>query len=78
MDVIFNVSKQLKTKALNLADTVGGTELEKKVKSATSNEHYPTPLSQLQDIAMATHDYTACREIMPLVWKRMALGPQYW
>ena len=45
-----------KNKAVNLADTVGGTDLEKKVKGATSNEHYPTPLSQLQDIAQATHD----------------------
>jgi hypothetical protein len=39
-----------------LVDQVGGTELEKRVRTATSNEHYPTPLSQLQDIAEATHD----------------------
>jgi len=82
MDAIFSASKdalkQIKNKAVNLADTVGGTDLEKKVKAATSNEHYPTPLSQLQDIANATHDYTGFREIMPLVWKRINESPQYW
>lgn len=45
-----------KNKAVNLADTVGGTDLEKKVKAATSNENYPTPLSQLQEIANLTND----------------------
>ncbi len=52
----FPVAACSKNKAITLVDQVGGTELEKRVRTATSNEHYPTPLSQLQDIAEATHD----------------------
>ncbi len=56
MEALYNISKTIKSKASNLVDQVGGTEIEKKVKAATSNEHHPTPNSQLQEIAQLTHD----------------------
>lgn len=56
LDTVWSVGKQLKDKAVNAVDQVGGTEIEKRVKAATNNEHYPTPLSQLQEIANMTND----------------------
>jgi hypothetical protein len=67
-----------KAKAENLADGISGTDLEKRVKAATSNEHAPCTNSELQAIANLTHDYANCREIMPLVWKRIDQDREYW
>jgi len=50
---------------------VYGTELEKKVRAATSPENWPAPQSALYEIAQATFDYNGYREIMPLVWSRL-------
>jgi len=40
----------------NKIDLVRGTELEKKVKEATSNENWGAPSSLLNEIARATFD----------------------
>jgi len=60
------------------ADGVGGTDLEKKVKAATSLENWPATNSALHELSAATNDYGAYKEIMPLLWKRMAEPPRNW
>ena len=55
-------------------DKVGGTELERKVKQATTGENWPAPQSSLYEIAQATYDYNGYREVMPLVWERLKSG----
>ena len=55
-------------------DKVGGTDLERKVKQATTSENWPAPQSSLYEIAQATYDYNGYREVMPLVWERLKSG----
>jgi epsin len=55
-------------------DKVGGTDLERKVKMATTGENWPAPQSSLYEIAQATFDYNGYREVMPLVWERLKSG----
>ena len=56
-----------------------GTDLEKKVKQATSpdpTEHATSILKN--EIADATHDYTGFREVMNLLWKRLLDSGKNW
>ena len=52
-------------------DALRGTDLEKKVKEATSNENWGTSNTTLREIAKGTFDYDGYREIMPLIWQRL-------
>ena len=63
-----------KTRAEVELDKVGGTDLERKVKFATTGENWPAPQSSLYEIAQATYDYNGYREVMPLVWERLKSG----
>jgi len=59
-------------------DSIQGTELEKKVKDATSNENWGTSSTVKNEIADATHNYEGFREIMALLWKRLSEKDNNW
>jgi len=66
-----DILKSIANKAEVLGGQVYGTELEKKVRAATTPENWPAPQSALYEIAQATYDYNGYREVMPLVWSRL-------
>ena len=55
----------------NKVDLLRGTDLEKKVKEATSNENWGAPSTLMYEIAQATYDYAGYREVVPLLFKRL-------
>ncbi|ETO16143.1 hypothetical protein RFI_21215 [Reticulomyxa filosa] len=59
-------------------DSFQGSELEKKVKDATSNENWGTSSTLKNEIADATHDYQSFREIMGILWKRIGEKDSNW
>jgi len=64
--------------AKDVIDQQRGTELEKKVKSATSAENWGAPTTLKNEIAQATFDYLRYKEVMPTLWKRMADNATNW
>jgi len=64
--------------AVQKVDALQGTELQKKVKEATSNENWGTSGSLKSEIASASGDYQAFREIMDVLWKRITEKPENW
>lgn len=59
-------------------DQLRGTDLERKVKEATSNENWGTSNTVLREIARSTFDYDGYREIMPLIWQRLDEKGRNW
>jgi len=59
-------------------DLARGTELEKKVKAATSADNWGATGTLKTDIANATFDYSGFREVMPLVWQRVQQPSKQW
>jgi len=59
-------------------DQARGTDLEKKVKAATSTEGWHATGTLKTDIANSTFDYAGFREVMPLIWQRLNLPPRNW
>merc|ERR1719221_387146 len=53
-------------------DNLKGTDIEKQVKEATSNANWGVASSLKNTIADATNEYQQFREIMGVLWKRMA------
>jgi len=68
MDLLKNAYDSVAEKVGSLS----GTELEKKVKEATSNENWGSSGSLKQEIADATRDYQNMREIFDTLWKRVS------
>ena len=46
--------------AVSKVEALGGTELERKVKEATSNENWGVSSTIKNEIAQSTSDYTVC------------------
>jgi len=67
MDLLKNAYDSVAEKVGSLS----GTELEKKVKEATSNENWGVSGSLKQEIADSTRDYQSMREIFDTLWKRV-------
>lgn len=57
--------------SLDKANQMRGTELEKKVKLATSLESWNASSTLKNEIASATFDYQGYKEVMGMLWKRM-------
>eukprot|EP01083_Nonionella_stella_P086621 240780_1 len=55
-----------------------GSDLEKKVKEATSNENWGCSGTMKYEIARATYDYEGYAEVMTIVWKRLQESPRNW
>lgn len=55
-----------------------GTDLEKKVKEATSIDNWGASSTLKNDIARATFDYMGFKEVMPVLWKRMGENARNW
>lgn len=47
------------------------TEVELRVREATSNNKVPTSSRELEEIARSTHDYSEYPKLFAMVWKRM-------
>ena len=71
-------ARSMASAAAHKLDSMQGTDLEKKVKEATSNENWGTSGTIKNDIADATCDYQKFREIMGVLWKRMAEKEANW
>jgi len=67
MDLLKNAYDSVAEKVGSLS----GTELEKKVKEATSNENWGVSGSLKQEIADATRNYQSMREVFDVLWKRV-------
>jgi len=59
-------------------DQARGTDLEKKVKAATSPENWHASSTVKNEIASATYDYASYREVMPIIWKRLNESTKNW
>jgi len=70
--------KSIGSSVVQKFDSFQGSELEKKVKDATSNENWGSSGTIKNEIADATHDYQGFREIMGVLWKRMAEKDNNW
>ncbi|KTW31955.1 uncharacterized protein T551_05053 [Pneumocystis jirovecii RU7] len=46
-------------------------EIEAKVRAATSGDPWGASSTEMQEIAAATHSYTAFNEIMPVIYRRL-------
>jgi len=68
---IFNVVK-------DKIDQTRGSELERKVKEATSSENWAASRTIKDEIAKATYDYSGYKEVMETLWKRMAEPSKNW
>merc|ERR1719326_1699027 len=55
-----------------------GSELERKLKEATSNENWGCPNSLLAEIGQATWSPDDYRTVMSCVWSTMGEPPKYW
>ncbi|CEO94370.1 ENTH domain-containing protein [Plasmodiophora brassicae] len=55
-----------------------GSEIEKKVKEATSSANWGVTGQVKEDIARATYDYTGYSEVMGILWKRMGESGKNW
>jgi epsin len=64
--------------ALDKVNRMVGTDLEKKVKEATSDENWGAPSSLMAEIARATHDYEGYKEVMNMLWKRLTADSKQW
>jgi len=72
MDYLSSVTSSVKDRL----DLARGTELEKKVKAATSPENWGATGTLKTEIANATFDYSGFREVMPLLWRRVQENPK--
>lgn len=70
--------KSIGSSVVQKLDSFQGTELEKKVKDATSNENWGTSSTTKNEIADATHDYEGFKAIMGILWKRLAEKDNNW
>jgi len=59
-------------------DSLQGSDLEKKVKDATSNENWGSSGTTKNEIAEATYDNQCFREIMAILWKRIGEKDTNW
>ncbi|KAF9579412.1 Epsin-3, clathrin recruitment and traffic between the Golgi and endosome [Lunasporangiospora selenospora] len=70
---IRNAIEKVTAKVMNL------TEMEQKVREATSNEAWGASGSLKQELAQATHNFQYFNEIMPAIFKRFAdTEPRQW
>ncbi len=59
-------------------DAQRGTELEKKVKEATSLDNWGASSTLKEEISKATYDYEGYREVMKVLWMRMSESGKNW
>jgi len=59
-------------------DSMTGTDLQKKVKEATSNENWGTSSTLKNEIADETSNYQSFREIFEVLWKRVGEKESNW
>jgi len=52
-------------------DSYMGTDIEKAVKAATSNENWGSSNTIKNEIAHYTFDYNDCKEVMGVIWKKL-------
>eukprot|EP00457_Paulinella_chromatophora_P003726 gb/GEZN01003734.1/.p1 GENE.gb/GEZN01003734.1/~~gb/GEZN01003734.1/.p1 ORF type:complete len:637 (-),score=165.08 gb/GEZN01003734.1/:109-2019(-) len=66
------------TKLVEKVDQQRGTDLEKKVKEATSSDNWGATSTLKSEIAVATHTHDGMWEVMPLLWKRIGAPSKQW
>ena len=67
-----------KNVALTATTLVAGTELEKKLTEATSNEPWGASGTMLTEISRATFSYEDFKTIMSFAWKNLQLSGSLW
>ena len=68
-------AKQAATAATTM---VAGTELDKKLAEATTNEPWGASSTLLSEISRATYGYDDFKTVMVLVWKNLLLTGSLW
>ena len=67
-----------KNVALNATTLVAGSELEKKLAEATSNEPWGASGTMLAELARATFSYDDFKVVMLAIWKNLTLTGSLW
>jgi epsin len=71
-------AKDLYHNAKNKIDGFTGSDIEKIVKEATSNENWGSSGTLKAEIAHYTFDFQGCKEVMGIVWKRLGESERNW
>ena len=67
-----------KNMAVTATTLVAGTELEKKLTEATSNEPWGASGTMLTELSRATFSYEDFKVIMAFIWKNLELTGSLW
>lgn len=78
MSKMTDLASYAKTTAVQATTLVAGSELEKKLTEATSNEPWGASGTMLSELAKATFSYDDFKTVMTFVWKNLQLSGSLW
>ena len=73
-----DMASYARNSAATVTTMVAGSELEKRLAEATSNEPWGASGTMMADIAKATYGYDDFKTVMNYVWKNLGLGGGLW
>ena len=78
MNKMTDLASYARNTAVQATTLVAGSELEKKLTEACSNEPWGASGTMLSELAKATYSYDDFKTVMTFVWKQLALTGSLW